>query len=283
MNFSTRKLSFSKDKLPALAGLAAELAERNQSSYIAGLWKEELRENLAWSVPTLTDMSSPYRTTRPSTFRAPSWSWASVDGEIRTIGHYRFIKERRSKPGMQSRYYHLLCEIVDCWAKPLTSQNPFGEVCSGSLILRGHLGLADCGAGITTQQFMHRTPILHHNSGLQLGWLDPDIRTSTDKPPVDRVWYIPLYEDAGKFTCLALVPLSESTLAANPAASSVPTGTDIYVRVGIILANHDFPKALSNTRATDGVYLFDTNSLDAASSALFEWLQSAEVKTVTVV
>jgi hypothetical protein len=83
--YSSRSLSFSKDKLPAIAGVAKKFASQYCSSsespgkYIAGLWENRLlnphQGDLLWVV-----MSSLNK--RPTAWRAPSFSWASVDGIV---------------------------------------------------------------------------------------------------------------------------------------------------------------------------------------------------------
>ena len=71
--FSGRSLTFSSDKLPAVAGLAAAFDDGTMGDYLAGIWTRHIGFNLAWSrVFQLL--------TKPDAYRAPSWSWASVDG-----------------------------------------------------------------------------------------------------------------------------------------------------------------------------------------------------------
>lgn len=71
--FSGRSLTFSSDKLPAIAGLAAAFDDETMGEYLAGIWARQIGLNLAWSrVYQLL--------TKPDAYRAPSWSWASVDG-----------------------------------------------------------------------------------------------------------------------------------------------------------------------------------------------------------
>jgi len=60
------------DRLPALAGLAKALAERTGDEYLAGIWKKGLIEGLLWYGEDDLLLTP--------TYRAPSWSWASVDG-----------------------------------------------------------------------------------------------------------------------------------------------------------------------------------------------------------
>lgn len=90
--YSARLLTMEDDKLPAIAGLAKSIAERTGDSYFAGLWKSFLPNQLLWKV----DVSEPIhmcndqkhdkllpppwkaKVVIPSTYRAPSWSWAAI-------------------------------------------------------------------------------------------------------------------------------------------------------------------------------------------------------------
>ncbi|RDW63392.1 hypothetical protein BP6252_10937 [Coleophoma cylindrospora] len=65
-----------EDKLVAFSGIVSEIASPTKMTYISGLWKEYLIYNLLWSV----DTPSPHR---PDIYRAPSWSWASIDGMVK--------------------------------------------------------------------------------------------------------------------------------------------------------------------------------------------------------
>ncbi len=75
-HFSTRQLSKPNDKLPVLAGLVSQLATLCTATYVAGLWKEDLHVGLSWLA-----VRSGSLTRRND--RAPSWSWASVDGKVK--------------------------------------------------------------------------------------------------------------------------------------------------------------------------------------------------------
>jgi hypothetical protein len=59
----------------ALAGIADEIGHAINDCLIAGLWKGHFIEELCWQ--TISNSS------RPSTWRAPTWSWASLSGRIR--------------------------------------------------------------------------------------------------------------------------------------------------------------------------------------------------------
>jgi hypothetical protein len=73
--YSECNLSFKQDKLVAIAGLAKIINDRSQVPYYAGLWADDILGGLLWlaKCPTLT---------HPGVHRAPSWSWASLDGPI---------------------------------------------------------------------------------------------------------------------------------------------------------------------------------------------------------
>lgn len=90
-DYSSRNLTKETDKLPALAGLASRFLEQNSPGrYLAGIWSDHLPSALLWRI-----VNSYERTLDPPSFqptshlprlpqlhRAPSWSWASIDGEI---------------------------------------------------------------------------------------------------------------------------------------------------------------------------------------------------------
>ncbi|POS71228.1 heterokaryon incompatibility protein [Diaporthe helianthi] len=91
-------LTWQKDKLIALSGLAHRMAglisgseerkDHMQLRYIAGLWDVHLVSQLLWHVEPLyrgdSDSRSntiEYSSRRPKEYRAPSFSWASVDAQ----------------------------------------------------------------------------------------------------------------------------------------------------------------------------------------------------------
>jgi len=70
--YSQLQLSRESDKLPALSGIAKEIMNSEETGpYLAGLWKNQLPLKLAWTC------SEPGK--RPMRYRAPTWSWASVN------------------------------------------------------------------------------------------------------------------------------------------------------------------------------------------------------------
>ena len=74
------KLTYPSDKLVAFEGVANRMAEaRIGDRYIVGMWEIGMEYNLAWWRSFEDREAFPLSET---SYRAPSWSWASVDGEI---------------------------------------------------------------------------------------------------------------------------------------------------------------------------------------------------------
>jgi len=78
--FTGCQLSFRKDKLIALEGIATSLERtRPYDTYAAGMWRSTALFDLPWWRFEEDREEFPIAETH---LRAPSWSWASVDGEI---------------------------------------------------------------------------------------------------------------------------------------------------------------------------------------------------------
>lgn len=73
---SGRRLTVPKDKLPVFSGLVSRIVAASGATYVAGLWKEDIILGLTWHVERASPSSERHN------YRAPSWSWASVDGRV---------------------------------------------------------------------------------------------------------------------------------------------------------------------------------------------------------
>ncbi|KAH9874884.1 hypothetical protein J1614_004371 [Plenodomus biglobosus] len=112
----------SSDKLLAFSGIAKIFQEVTGDDYLAGLWRSRLLDGLDWRVYDPWELTS-------SQYRAPSWSWASIDGPLR----YDTICGR-SVP---------LIEVTKIDIQPYKS-DPTGSIISASLSLKGHLIKFEC-------------------------------------------------------------------------------------------------------------------------------------------
>ncbi|KAF5659690.1 hypothetical protein FDENT_13876 [Fusarium denticulatum] len=106
--YGPRNLTEASDKLPAISGLASIFAQRLNDEYIVGLWRSKLLEGLVWQSLSCK---------RVLEYRAPSWSWASMDGI----------------PGLGVRSpYEEVARVLDVKVD-LKGTNIYGEVTSGKL------------------------------------------------------------------------------------------------------------------------------------------------------
>ncbi|UKZ46221.1 hypothetical protein TrVGV298_000422 [Trichoderma virens] len=121
------KLNLTKgsDKLPALSATARILAENMGDGYLAGIWRSTLMEGLLWYVRAPLSKPRP----RGEDWRAPSWSWASIDSPS-GLGFIapatRFSKSFDGK-----------IEAAEC---VIAGQDDFGQVTSGFIRLKASLG-----------------------------------------------------------------------------------------------------------------------------------------------
>ncbi|MCJ1288987.1 hypothetical protein MMC34_000518 [Xylographa carneopallida] len=113
--YTSRKMTYVSDKLPALSGVASRLQKNTQTEYLAGLWKENLKLDLLWARKDSAPLSRPLK----ARHQAPSWSWASIEGQV----NYLFVDEVVTL---------ILVKHASC---SLATSNVFGEVNGGSVTI----------------------------------------------------------------------------------------------------------------------------------------------------
>ena len=78
--YSTCALTFDRDRLPAIAGIAAFVQTYDSGDqYLYGIWRNSLQQGLLWVVAD----NAPQEVYYGSTPSPPSWSWARWKGSIR--------------------------------------------------------------------------------------------------------------------------------------------------------------------------------------------------------
>lgn len=117
--YSDANLTFEEDKLPALAGIARRFQDDNQDRYLAGMWKYGLERQLCWFLE-----SSPRQ--RPC-WRAPSWSWMSINGTLagKFESHDSWIKRN---------FPHTYVRVLEASTIP-AGPDIFGRISSASLLM----------------------------------------------------------------------------------------------------------------------------------------------------
>lgn len=114
-NYSARNLTKASDKFPAFSGIVQRL-QPVLGDYLAGLWRRDIVRGLWWVKEVGGGPVSKYR--------APSWSWASVDGPVLCA----------TCPGEEGP---LDIQVLDHTIHLANPNNPFGQVRWASLTLRG--------------------------------------------------------------------------------------------------------------------------------------------------
>ncbi|KAK3906173.1 heterokaryon incompatibility protein-domain-containing protein [Staphylotrichum tortipilum] len=119
--FSTRKLTFASDKLPAFSGLAQRLHAVIGGDYLAGLWSSDIKNGLLWR------SESGYCRHLAEPYRSPSWSWAVADGPVITD----YADETLTVPTPFDM------QLLEYGITPRDENNPFGRLKDGYLVLTG--------------------------------------------------------------------------------------------------------------------------------------------------
>ncbi|KAK1659931.1 heterokaryon incompatibility protein-domain-containing protein [Colletotrichum godetiae] len=104
-----------EDKLYALGGIAKLFRQVTGDTYLAGLWRSRLLYQLDWYA-----WMPKSRIT--SKYRAPSWSWASIDGPVQP-----------TSPGHGN---HFLAEVIDASVTTTNEGEDMVNITGGSITLR---------------------------------------------------------------------------------------------------------------------------------------------------
>jgi hypothetical protein len=156
-------LTYTTDKLAAVAGIARAFQQASSHTYVAGMWEEHIPAGaLLWRTNS--------RAPRPTFRGAPSWSWASIDGEL-SYGAVFVKRPDDSGPG------HVLhkprTELVGLHVT-LPPEDPhaiFGEVqeavvCVRSRMFRADYALQDAGKELRVLRLVH----LRSGGEGEVGW-----------------------------------------------------------------------------------------------------------------
>lgn len=137
-SYTSRHMSNPSDMFHAIAGIARKFEAKIGGQYCAGLWRSEMLDGLAWQrsfygrKATRTSSTSEFGFTGPGVkkWRAPSWSWASLNGPIVYFDEF-------SLSTMDS-----MAQITDVFVENI-KDDPFGDVFWGELTIEGWLRRVD--------------------------------------------------------------------------------------------------------------------------------------------
>ncbi|PVH68562.1 HET-domain-containing protein [Cadophora sp. DSE1049] len=225
--YTQRILTHEGDRLIALAGIAEQLSEIWDDTYLAGLRRRDLVRQWLWQ----GDFGRDNRNTRPKAFLAPSWSWAAVNGPVRSRAHWL-------------RNHKDVASVAQADVIP-SGKTLFGNISSGTMKLEGPIEQV-----LGDWEFLDSSLAIVTNG--QKSNDGPVKKTSCFfDVPEERDW------PTTELWCLRLVsklsPLTPDE--DNPGLDVwglllIPTGEleDVYVRVGI--AKMDFDPSVTSRVTT---------------------------------
>jgi hypothetical protein len=114
--FSRRSLTFASDVLPALSGLAYEVAVHDNGKYCAGVWWEDIAFGICWKKSATLKPAA-----GSNEYIAPSWSWASVIGPVEFVNKNEVMYRQTPITVPTQVSFH------DFWIQNHGS-NPYGQV-----------------------------------------------------------------------------------------------------------------------------------------------------------
>ncbi|KAK3348995.1 heterokaryon incompatibility protein-domain-containing protein [Lasiosphaeria hispida] len=138
-HYTETNLTFTSDRLVALAGIARAIQRRTGLSYTAGTWIEMLPHDLLWHGP---EESTP-RSTPSGAPGAPSWSWAAREGQVRFHDPYSTDVYNTRGAGMKAPPY--FARMVDREepsapsALALNRNSDEGDISPASIAVAGRL------------------------------------------------------------------------------------------------------------------------------------------------
>lgn len=208
-HFTQRIVRNPSDKLVACSAIAEAFSRPLDSEYLAGLWRINLLQELLWhrqdpftsGLDNTTYLRRLVPNSDPSdpNYRAPSWSWAAVDGRIDF--HTNNLRSNLDN-GLA------IAEVVRCEVVHKDPDLRFGEVTSGTLVLRAQMiqckiqpataqTSETCLMSSTTGQGAGEDNLLGDSrlDGRHIYW--PMLDTAHDaRTPPPAVWFIPLIQGA---------------------------------------------------------------------------------------
>ncbi|EIW52284.1 HET-domain-containing protein [Trametes versicolor FP-101664 SS1] len=136
--YSRRIATVESDKLLACAAVAEQFHYVLGCEYLAGVWRSDtLLTDLLWGADKLGAEAVGHQHSRPTAYRAPSWSWAAIEGVIyvRAAGPFPFTLDLE----LEDTRSVSLAKIIECRVTLEDASLPFGRVTDGALVLSGAL------------------------------------------------------------------------------------------------------------------------------------------------
>lgn len=212
------------DKFVAISGVVKDFAEAIDDEYLAGLWRRNFINGLLWVVDPEVDDGNDLPAVRSEIYRAPSWSWASLDAPS--------MRMQVAEQNLSGEY----AEVLDVGIE-LAGDDPTGELRHACLHICGHLIQ------------LRRKPVYHLDSW-HFGKFFPDVKEFQG----DKFYCLPLREysfhDASDLEGLVLTPCLEDEGGEVPSCSKC-AGRVKLRRVGFFRSDKGDPLRYLSMRKPD--------------------------------
>jgi hypothetical protein len=120
--YTATEITFDSDRSIALSGVVKALRDAYKYEYVAGMWRKRLNTQLLWRVHHASNQHGRVAR-RPTSYRAPSWSWLSLEAQI------------GAGPPSLTRYDFRIIEV----SLQHSTSDTTGGIKSGTLTLQGKL------------------------------------------------------------------------------------------------------------------------------------------------
>lgn len=225
------------DKFMAISGLARVIQRELDDEYLAGLWKKNLLGDLLWRVHktqrkiqgTVPDGLYERRwdySKRAATYRAPSWSWASVDGLVK-LGYYADLSGKLESieegDSACTKKTLPMASVVDASRSLVNPADQFGQVDDGKLVVWGQIHRLG-----TSKEFRY-SPTTMFRGTREMAFDDIDEPISWDL--YEQAYFLPLIKTEKRYTQRSQSinevneELKELKLSINSTALHPQTGT----------------------------------------------------------
>ncbi|KAL2063981.1 hypothetical protein VTL71DRAFT_4475 [Oculimacula yallundae] len=233
--YTALSMTFEKDRLTAISGIAVQMQSLRSEPYFAGLWGSSFVRDLCWQT------SASALKSKPKVWRAPSWSWAAVNDSVAYPTNTRVLTSQSAEVH-RVVCNHFVREDSTCdelgdlesgWAEI------YGSLCKGTLYRTGSSGLNKkvnrlriCTDGFLMKEIFSDI-FLDYNLDAELGAQDLDV------------------------SCITLFGSKGSIDETNPNGDNgvvlilrkVPTGPNTYERIGLLCTVGEmFPRSGSKTK-----------------------------------
>lgn len=218
-----------EDRLSALSGVASRIGEQFRSDYLAGLSRRFLPQELLWTAH-IAKINPKHRYVRSHPYRAPTWSWASLD-VIRISDHkvefggggivfqtiwlpdrrYKYLEEDSPEYVLDGRF-----RIERAWCEVL-GKNPYGRVSAGELVLQAAFAVPNqiefCPGILKCNYHLNFEGFSDAEFEQSRGMLQSDLDSVADCPDAKDIVCILIYQTKQRHnfgdTCLVLKPSRE--------------------------------------------------------------------------